>query len=154
MTTDEAPTEHEEVRRGGQRVIVVNSQPATLNTERPPGRLRSLGSVSAHATDPVSVDSRPRRRSSGSSILGLLSTAVPLGLGAWAVKAMTGRTGILTFASILAAFLLIGLVMAWRGLGPRGRDGRGGVWFGRAVGLVVGGLAAVYLLLEKVSAII
>ncbi|MFT6942774.1 MAG: hypothetical protein ACJA2F_000969 [Nitriliruptoraceae bacterium] len=154
MTTDEATTGHEEVRRGGQRVIVVNSQPVSSNTERPPGRLRSLGSVSAHATDPVSVDSRPRRRSTGNSIIGVLSTSLPMGFGALAVSAMTGRSDILLYSTILAAFLLIGLLLAWRGLGPRGRDGRGGVWFGRAIGLVLGGLAAVYLLLEKVSAIL
>jgi hypothetical protein len=118
------------------------------------GRLRSLGSVSAHATDPVSVDSRPRRRSTGNSIIGVLSTSLPMGFGALAVSAMTGRSDILLYSTILAAFLLIGLLLAWRGLGPRGRDGRGGVWFGRAIGLVLGGLAAVYLLLEKVSAIL
>ncbi len=150
VSTDEATTEHEEVRRGGQRVIVVNSQPATSPSERLPRRLRSLGSVSAHATDPVSVDSRPRRRSSGNALMGLISTLLPLSLIAGGITVLNSRTAILTWSGILAGLLLVGLVMAWRGLGPRGRDGRGGVWFGRAVGIVGGGLVAVKLLLDKV----
>lgn len=148
-------THREEVRADGERVIVVNSQPRVRDSgEMPPRQMRSLGSVSAHATDPVSGDSQPRRGGGGrrgTPLLSMLLTAVPLAAAAWGITFLDSRTAILTAAATLVVVWLLGIVAAWRGLGPGGRDSRGGVWLGRAIGLVLGALAAVYLLLDTVS---
>lgn len=147
------PAHHEEVRADGERVIVVNSQPrARDESDLPPRQVRSLGSVAAHATDPISGDSQPRRGGSrrGNPLLSILLTAVPLAAAALGITFLEGRTTVLAATAALALVWVLGIAAAWRGLGPRGRDS-GGVWLGRAIGLVLGALAAVYLLLETVS---
>lgn len=155
MSTDEAAPAHEETRRGEHRVIVVSSQPEARDQELPPQRLRSLGAVAAHATEPVSAERSPRStgRRSG-ALLALLSTSVPLALAAWGIRFLDGRTVILVATAVLAIVLVAGLVAAWRALGPGGRSTRGGVWMGRAVGLVLGGFVAFYLLVNTVTALL
>ncbi len=155
--TDDVTTasRHEEVRRDGDRVIVVNSQPASGEGEMPPRRLRHLGAVAAHATDPVSGDAQPRRGSRGGNpLLSILLYALPFAAAAYGITQLTGRTVLLGATAGLLVLWLLGIVAAWRGLGPGQRDGRTGVWLGRAIGLVLGALAAVYLLLEKVSGLL
>ncbi len=149
----EEPTHREERRDNGDRVIVVNSQPQGGQQELPPRRLRSLGPVAAHATEAMPGDGRPRRSSGrrGNAFLALLLTAVPVALAAWGITMLEGRTTILAATGGLAALWLIGIIAAWRGLAPGGRDNRAGLWLGRAIGLVLGALAAVYLLLDTVS---
>lgn len=144
---------HEEVRADGERVIVVNSQPrARDDSEMPPRQVRSLGSVASHATDPVSGDSQPRRGGSrrGNPLLSMLLTAVPLAAAAFGITFLEDRTTVLAATGGLAVVWVLGIAAAWRGLGPRSRDS-GGVWLGRAIGLVLGALAALYLLLDTVS---
>lgn len=146
------PQHHEEVR-GDDRVIVVNSQPGRTESELPPRRLKSLGSVSSHATDPVSGDGQPRRGGRrGNPLLSLLLFAVPLALAGFGIAQLDARTPLLAATAALAAVWLVGIVAAWRALGPGGRDGRSAVWLGRAIGLVLGAVAAVYLLLDPVAA--
>ncbi len=143
-----------EVRPNGDRVIVVNSQPTDSEGELPPRRLRSLGSVAAHATDPIPGDSRPRRgsgRRSGRPLLSMLATAVPLAAAAFGITYLDGRTLILAATAALIVLWLVGIAAAWRGLGPGSRDSRGGVWLGRAIGLVIGALVSVYVLLDTVT---
>jgi len=143
----------DEVQRGGDRVIVVNSQPDIGSDELPPRRLRSLGAVAAHATDPMSGDSRPRRGGTrrGNPLVSMVMTAAPIALAAYGITFLTGRTTMLATTAELALFWLGGITLAWRGLGPGGRDARGGIWLGRAIGLVIGAVAAVYLLLDTVT---
>jgi len=143
---------HEEVRANGDRVIVVNSQPPSGDAEVPRRKLRSLGAVSAHATDPITGDSRPRRGSTrrGSPLVALLVTAVPFAAVALGISYLDGRVAILASTAVLALVWLLGIAAAWRGLGPGRRDSSG-VWLGRAVGLVLGALVAVYLLLDTVT---
>ena len=153
--SDVTGTAHrEEVRADGERVIVVNSQPrARDGSELPPRQMRSLGAVTAHATDPVSGDTQPRRGSTrrGNPLLSMLLFAVPLAAAAWGITMLEGRTAVLGATAALVVLWLVGIVAAWRGLGPGSRDGRSGVWLGRAIGLVLGALAAVYLLLDTVT---
>lgn len=155
QTDDVTEASHrEEVRPDGERVIVVNSQPSGGDEDLPPRRLRSLGSVAAHATDPVPGDGRPRRgsgRRGGRPLLSMLATAVPVAAAALGITYLDSRTSILGATAVLVALWLLGIVAAWRGLGPGSRDSRGGVWLGRAIGLVLGALAAVYLLLDTVT---
>ena len=154
QTQDVEATEHREERRAdGNRVIVVNSQPAAGQQELPPRRLRSLGPVSSHATETMPGESRPRRSSGrrGNALVALLLTALPVAAAAWGITLLEGRTEVLAATGALAAVWLLGIVAAWRGLAPGGRDNRAGVWLGRAIGLVLGALAAVYLLLDTVS---
>lgn len=151
----EAGAGHPEVVRGGQRVIVVNSQPRPGEEELPPRQMRGLGSVQTHATGPVSGgEQRRRRASTGSSLTAIVTTAVPVLLAAYVITLIADSslddTFVLAATALLALLWLGGLVSAWRGLGPGGRDGRSGVHFGRAVGLVVGAVGAVYLLIEVV----
>ncbi len=154
-TDDVTEASHrEEVRPNGERVIVVSSQPAGSEEDLPPRRLRSLGSVAAHATDPVPGESRPRRgsgRRSGRPLLSMLSTAVPLAAAAFGITYLDDRTPILAATAALTLLWLVGIAAAWRGLGPGSRDSRGGVWLGRAIGLVLGALVAVYVLLDTVT---
>ena len=147
------PTHREERRDNGDRVIVVNSQPQAGQQEMPPRRLRSLGPVAAHATEAMPGDGRPRRSSGrrGNAFLSLVLTAVPVALAAWGITMLEGRTSVLAATAALAVLWLLGIVAAWRGLAPGGRDNRAGLWLGRAIGLVLGALAAVYLLLDTVS---
>ena len=149
----EEPTHREERRANGDRVIVVNSQPRASEHERPPRRLRSLGSVAAHATEAVTGDGGPRRHSGrrGSSLLALLVTALPVAAAAWGITFLEGRTRILAATAALGVVWLLGIAAAWRGLAPGNRDNRAGVWLGRAIGLVLGAVAAVYLLLDTVA---
>lgn len=157
QTQDVEPsTQHEERRANGDRVIVVNSQPQAGQRELPPRRLRSLGPVSSHATEALPGDGRPRRSSGrrGNAFLALLVTAVPVTAAAFGITLLEGRSVILGAAGGLAALWLLGIVAAWRGLAPGNRDNRAGVWLGRAIGLVLGALAAVYLLIEPVSALL
>lgn len=150
-------THREEVRADGERVIVVNSQPrARDGSEMPPRQMRSLGSVTSHATDPVSGDSQPRRGGGrrGKPLLSILLTALPLVAAAFGITFLEGRTVVLGATAALVLVWLLGIVAAWRGLGPGGRDSRGGIWLGRAIGLVLGALAAVYLLLDTVSPLV
>lgn len=141
---------HPEVMRGGQRVIVVNSQPNPGEDDLPPRQMRGLGAVATHATDPVTGDSR-RRRSGGGALMAIVVAAVPVLLGAFLIaQFLEDRTVVLAATAVLALLWLVGLASAWRGLGPNGRDGRGAVYFGRAVGLVVGAVGAVYLLIDVV----
>lgn len=146
---DETADTHTEVMRGGQRVIVVNSQPRPGDEELPPRQMRGLGSVSNHASGPVSSDQRRRRRSGG-ALGAIVTAAVPVLLAAFAITFLEDRTLVLGATAVLAVLWLVGLGTAWRGLGPKGRDGRSGVFFGRAVGLVVGAVGAVYLLIDVV----
>lgn len=144
---------HPEVERNGERVIVVNSQPSAIDKELPPRRLRSLGAVSAHATSPVSGgDSRPRRGTTRRwrPLVAMLVTALPLIAAAWGIRFLDARGAILATTAVLVLVWLVGIVAAWRGLGPGSRDS-GGVWLGRAIGLVLGALVAVYLLLDTVT---
>ena len=151
----DAGSGHPEIVRGGQRVIVVNSQPRPGEGDLPPRQVRGLGSVSLHATDPVTKDQRPRKSGAGSALLAIVTAAVPVLLAAFAIRIAAerfdaSRTVVLGATAVLAVCWLIGLASAWRGLGPKGRDGRGSVFFGRAVGLVAGAVGAVYLLIEVV----
>lgn len=151
------PAHHEEVRADGERVIVVNSKPrARSESDLPPRQMRSLGNVTAHATDPVSGDSQPRRGNTrrGRPLLSMLLTAALLAGAAFGIGFLEGRTVILGAAAGLVVVWLFGIGAAWRALGPGGRDGRSGVWLGRAIGLVLGALAAVYLLLDKVTGLL
>lgn len=143
---------HEEVERDGERVIVVNSQPSSTERELPPRGMRSLGSVAAHATSPVSGgEGRPRRGGRrGNPMVSMLATAVPLVLAAWAITFLDDRVPILVATGALVLVWLLGIAAAWRGLGPGARDS-GGTWLGRAIGLVLGALVAVYLLLDTVT---
>lgn len=143
-----------ERRDGGDRVIVVNSQPRASEREMPPRRLRSLGPVAAHATEAMPGEGRPRRSGSGrrgNAFVALLVTALPTIAAAYAITLLEGRTAILVATGVLAALWLAGIVAAWRGMAPGGRDNRAGIWLGRAIGLVLGALVAVYLLLDTVS---
>lgn len=144
-------THREEVRADGERVIVVNSQPSARESELPPRQMRSLGAVTAHATDPVSGDGQPRRGASrrGRPLVSMLVTSVPLAAAAFGITFLEDRSTVLTATAALVLVWLLGIVAAWRGLGPGGRDS--GIWLGRAIGLVLGALAAVYLLLDTVS---
>lgn len=153
-TDDVTEASHrEEVRPTGERVIVVNSQPSGSDEDLPPKRLRSLGSVAAHATDPVPGDGRPRRGSGrrGRPLLSMLAMAVPLAAAAFGITLLEDRTVILAATAALTVLWLVGIAAAWRGLGPGSRDSRGGVWLGRAIGLVLGALVAVYVLLDTVT---
>lgn len=143
---------HQEVERDGERVIVVNSQPSRTEQELPPRRMRSLGSVAAHATSPVSGgEGRPRRGSRrGSPLVSMLVTAVPLVAAAWGITFLEDRVPILVATGLLVLVWLLGIAAAWRGLGPGSRDS-GGTWLGRAIGLVLGAVAAVYLVLDTVT---
>ncbi len=149
----EEPTHREERRANGDRVIVVNSQPQAGMQELPPRRLRSLGPVTSHATEAVPGDGRPRRSSGrrGNAFLALLLTALPVAAVAFGIRLLEDRTAILVATGALAVVWALGIIAAWRGLAPGNRDNRAGVWLGRAIGLVLGALAAVYLLLETVS---
>lgn len=144
------PAHHEEVR-DGERVIVVNSQPRSGEQELPPRRLRSLGAVSSHASEAPSSEGRPRRGRRGNPLVSMLVTFVPLAAAAWAITLLDGRVAILVTTSLLALVWLVGIAAAWRGLGPGSRDSRGGIWLGRAIGLVLGALVALYLLLDTVT---
>lgn len=147
-------THREEVRDDGERVIVVNSQPrAREDSDLPPRQMRSLGSVTAHATDPVTGEGQPRRGGGrrGRPLLSLLVTAVPLAAAAYGITLLEERTAILAATAALLVVWLLGIASAWRALDPEGRDKRSGIWLGRAVGLVLGALAAVYLLLDTVT---
>lgn len=146
---------HNEVVRGGQRVIVVNSQPAPSdNGDLPPRRMRRLGAVQQHATDPVTGETRRRSPRAGGALSAIVIAAVPVLLAAYAITFLEDRTVVLAATGVLALLWLVGLGTAWRGLGPKGRDGRGAVLFGRAVGLVAGAVGAVSLLIEDVSALL
>lgn len=148
---------HEERRDGGDRVIVVNSQPRASERELPPRRLRSLGPVAAHATEAMPGDGRPRRSSGGrrgNALVSLLLTALPTIAAAYGITLLEGRTTILAATAALAVLWLLGIVAAWRGMAPGGRDNRAGIWLGRAIGLVLGALVAVYILLEPVSGLL
>lgn len=165
MSADEATTAdddlevdidggHPEVVRGGQRVIVVNSQPRPSENELPPRRMRRLGSVQTHATDPVTGEARRRPNRGGSALTAIVTAAVPVLLLAFGITFLTDRTAVLAATGVLAVLWLVGMATAWRGLGPNGREGRGGVLFGRAVGLVLGAVGAVYLLIDQVAPLI
>lgn len=149
----EDASQREQRRDNGDRVIVVNSQPQAGQQELPPRRLRSLGPVAAHATEAMPGDGRPRRSSGrrGNAFLSLLMTALPTIAAAYAITLLNGRTAILASTAVLAVLWLAGIGAAWRGMAPGGRDNRAGVWLGRAIGLVLGALVAVYLLLDTVS---
>lgn len=147
---DEPESGHPEVMRGGQRVIVVNSQPRPGDDDLPPRQVRGLGAVSNHASGPVSGSEQRRRASGGSALGSIVTAAVPVLLAAFAITFLDDRLMVLLATGVLVAFWLVGLATAWRGLGPKGRDGRGAVFFGRAVGLVVGAVGAVYLLIDVV----
>ena len=143
---------HAEVVRGGQRVIVVNSQPApSASGDMPPRRMRRLGAVQQHATDPVTGETRRRSPRRGGALSAIVIAAVPVLLAAFGITFLEDRTLVLAATGALALLWLVGLASAWRGLGPKGRDGRGAVLFGRAVGLVAGAVGAVYLLIDKVA---
>lgn len=150
------PTRREEKRANGERVIVVNSQPEAGQQELPPRRLRALGPVMAHATEAVPGESRPRRGGGrrGSALLSLLFTALPVAAAAYGITFLEDRTTILGATGGLALLWLFGIIAAWRGLAPGGRDNRAGLWLGRAIGLVLGAVAAVYLLLDTVTALL
>ena len=149
----EEPTRHEERRVNGDRVIVVNSQPQAGQQGLPPRKLRSLGPVASHATETMPGEGRPRRSSGrgGNAFVALVLMAVPVAAAAWGITFLEERTEILAATGALAVLWLLGIVAAWRGLAPGGRDKRAGVWLGRAIGLVLGALAAIYLLLDTVT---
>lgn len=149
--TEDTTGGHPEVVRGGQRVIAINSQPQPTDTDLPPRDMRRLGSVDVHATEPTTSEPRRRRARSGSALVAILVTAVPVLLAAYGITFLEDRTVVLAATGVLALVWLLGLVSAWRGLGPRGGEGRGAVMFGRAVGLVAGAVGAVYLLIDVVS---
>ena len=162
MSADEATTadadvevdidrRHAEVVRGGQRVIVVNSQPEPGASELPPRRMRRLGAVEQHATDPVTGEVRRRSNRSGGALWAIVVAAVPVLLAAFGITFLEDRTLVLAATGVLALLWLLGLASAWRGLGPNAREGRGAVLFGRAVGLVAGAVGAVYLLIDTVA---
>jgi hypothetical protein len=83
--------------------------------------------------------------------MSLLLTAVPVAAAAYGITFLEDRTTILAATGGLALLWLLGIIAAWRGLAPGGRDNRAGLWLGRAIGLVMGAVAAVYLLLDTVS---